>query len=126
MAINSEDFEEPVREPILSVEKAKEYAADTAKVATAVEQLFGSDGWKIFMARFERTRAEVEAKDDYASIEDFRSDRRALKIVDDLIAELGTYIDDASRALDLFTSLTAEDQTPRSAVSLSTGEKVEA
>lgn len=114
-------FQEPAREPIISVEKMQEYVGDVGKVAAAIEALFGSDGWHLFLARFEQRRREIEAKDDYATIDDFHADRRALKLVDELFNELTTYRDDAQRATDLLKSLTAEDQNPRSTVALSTG-----
>lgn len=120
-------FEEPKRESIISSEKAAEYAADTMKVATAVASLFKQEGWQIFRALFEQKKQEVKDKDDYASLEDFKADRRALKTVEDMIGELASYIDDASRARDLFNKIIdAEGQTPRSTAALSTGTSTEA
>jgi hypothetical protein len=118
-------FEKPERETILPLETAQAYAADTAKAATAITAMLGSDGWAIFTAILADRKREVQERDDYATLEDFRTDRRALAIVADLIGGLETLVEDAKAAADLFTKLAgAEGQTPRS-ISLSTEGKVE-
>lgn len=120
-------FEEPARRSMIPVEKAAEYAADAAKVATAVQGLFKHEGWAIFVELFNKRSDEVKDRDDYTSLEDFKADRRAIKQVEELVEELRSYIDDASRADELFNKIiSAEGQTPRSMVDLATGEHTEA
>lgn len=119
-------FEEPRREPILAIAEVEAYVADTAKVASAVESLMRSEGWRLFTAYYDWRKNQIKERRDYTSLEDFHGDRKALDLVDEIIATLESYIDDASRAVDLLTSLVGtENQTPRSSVALSTGEHTE-
>lgn len=114
------DFEQPRREPIIPLEQAAEYAADTGKVAAAVKALLATEGWKIFLHSIEKRRGDVLAKRDYQTIEAFQSDRTALDIVDDAIGEMDDLIEDAEQAQALFNNVGAEGQTPRTTASLST------
>lgn len=101
----------------LTVEEAKQHAADTGKIAKGVEQLLASDGWKIFTALYLLKRQEIHSKDDYPNIESFRGDRAALKIVEGLLDEMKGYIEDATAAaavLQKVIASQAEDQTPTS------------
>lgn len=97
----------------MSVEEAANYAADTAKLADVVAALEKSQGWRVFMALFKQREREIKDRSDYASLEDFKADRRAIEIVHDIIGEFSKFSDDATSANDLLTKLTqAETQTP--------------
>lgn len=103
------------REPIIDAAKAKEYANDMQKVASAVESLQKHDGWKIFLALFVTKKIEIKDREDYDSLEDFRADRRAIGIVEDIIGTFDGYREDATQARTLFDKLAdAENQTPTS------------
>lgn len=107
------------REPFtITIGQARAYAEDTARVAGAVQALLKHDGWKTFIGLWTLRKFELRAKDDYASLEDFKADRRAIKLIEDLFGELETLTEDAETARSIFTKLTeAEDQTPETLVS---------
>lgn len=120
--IHRDPFEQPERDPIIPIEEANEYAQDTAKAASAIKVMTGSAGWRIFLTLISNKRDEIKEKDDYQTIEAFRSDRTAINILEDIIGELDNLVGDADAAADLFTKLNGADgQTPRSSVSLATG-----
>lgn len=97
----------------LTISEAKAYANDRGKLGHAIESLLRHDGWKIFVSLYNQRKKGVKDKTDYASIEDFRADRRALEIIDGIIDEMPGFIEDATDAQNLLKKLTeAENQTP--------------
>jgi hypothetical protein len=92
----------------LSKEQIEEYAASTEKIANAVVSLTRHDGWGIFMALLEREFAAIKEKSDYAKLEDFKADRAAIAIVEDIIETFKGYIEDAESAQTLLAGLAEE------------------
>ena len=93
----------------MSPEKIKDYAISTGKIAAAVESMLRQDGWQIFMALYNRTKNEIKEKNDYASLEDFKADRKALDIVEGVLDVFKGYISDASDAATLLAGLSPEE-----------------
>lgn len=93
-----------------------------------VESLTSHNGWKVFLALCETKRREVLEKEDYATIEDFHADRRALKIIKETIAELESFVEDADSAIDLLKKFESKavSQTPESILSVDGEEEVAA
>lgn len=89
----------------ISTEKAKEYAANLDSVASACESMMKSEGWGLFMALFEIEKRAIKDTEDYATIEEFRADRGAIKIVEAIIEKMRGYISDAQSAAELFQRL---------------------
>lgn len=97
----------------LDIDRAKSFSDDAAQIGTAVESLLKHSGWQVFLALFENKKREILKKEDYVSLEDFRADRSALKIVQGIFDLMPTYIEDATEAQLLLKKLTeAENQTP--------------
>lgn len=95
------------------VARAKTFSDNAGQIANAVESLLRHSGWQVFLALFENKKREILAKDDYANLEDFHADRRALKIVQEMFNQMPGYIEDAESAQLLLKKLTAaENQTP--------------
>lgn len=97
----------------LSPEKIKEYAASTSRIASAIGALVKHDGWIVFMALYERRKKEIRAKDDYASLEEFKADRKAIDIVDGILDTFEGYIKDAGEAAELLQGLSTEPPVNR-------------
>lgn len=97
----------------LTADKIKEYSANSARVASAIEGLMRHDGWQIFLALYDRRKEDIRAKADYASLEDFKADRRAIEIVDEIIEEFKGFVADAAEAAAFVAGLPTEEE-PRS------------
>ena len=97
----------------MNAEQLKVYAANADKIAVAIEALMKQDGWMIFMALYERRKQEIQEKDDYPSLEDFKADRRALDIVEGIIDSFKGYIQDATEAANTLAGLTSEPPKDR-------------
>lgn len=92
-----------------SPDKKNEHQA-TIKIASAVESMLKQDGWKIFMALYDREKKRIRAKDDYASLEDFKADRKAIDIVDSVLDTFEGYMEDAKAASLLLNALSAAEE----------------
>lgn len=99
----------------MTADQAKAFAANRAAIAHAVESLQKHDGWKIFFALFEQEKKKIQEKSNYRTIQAFRSDRKAIKIVESIIGEFEGYRDDAAAAQDLLNDIIAQsdNQTPQ-------------
>lgn len=115
-------FEETDREPIIPLEKAKEYALDTGKAGSAIKAMQGSDGWAIFLQLIRDRKAEIYAKEDFPTLDAFRASRDTIKQIEDAISELDDLVEDAGTAATLFNRLSGVEPNPGTAVALSTGE----
>lgn len=94
------------------IEKAKDYAAAAGRIAGAVEALLKHDGWEIFMALYKRECDAIRAREDYDTIEAFRGDREAIRIVDGIIETFKGYVEDAEAAAKALEGLSTDE--PRS------------
>lgn len=92
-------------------QQAAEYAASTTKISAAVVALMKQDGWQIFLATYAREKDLIKEKGDYATLEDFKADRRAIQIVDTIIETFKGYVDDAEAAAETLKRF-AEDDLP--------------
>lgn len=98
-------------------EKFKTYAGNTAKLASVIESLTRSEGWQVFRAMFERKAQEIKDKTDYGSLEDFKADRRAIQIFEDILMDFEGYIEEHEEAKEVLSKLAADEgQTPGSLV----------
>lgn len=93
----------------ISAEQIKEYAAASGKISSALEQLFKLDGWKIFMALYEKRKKEIKDRADYKTIEEFHADRKAIDIVDGILDDFDSYVKDASEAAEALKKLSTDE-----------------
>ena len=56
--------------------------------ARKVEVLLKSDGWKIFKEIYEKKIDEIKEKDNYKTFLDFKAERKAIKVLRNIINEL--------------------------------------
>lgn len=100
-------------EHLFTPDEIKKYEREKIDIGRLVKTVTSSEGWKLFLGLYRKKALEVRAKDDYASLEDFRADRRAVTIVRELIDEFLMYEEDAEGASQLLIQLEeAERQTP--------------
>lgn len=98
---------------IITAEEIRKFTEDEVALGRTVESFLLHNGFKLFMAIYLTERAEILQKEDYKSLEDFKADRKALKIVQTMLDELESYKDKAESAFDRLTKLEkAESQTP--------------
>lgn len=96
----------------MSEERLKQYTASAGKISSAIQSIIRSDGWMIFLALYKRKKREIMDRDDYATIEEFKADRKAIEIVDGILDEFNGWIEDAEAAAVLLAGLTGEESTP--------------
>lgn len=87
----------------------KAYSGNLSKLASVVESLVKSDGWCIFLAKWEKEKKAIHLKD-YKTFEEFKADRKAIEIFEGILEDFEGYISDAHEAQDLLTN-NAENQT---------------
>lgn len=90
-------------------QQAAEYAAHSEKISAAVVALMKQDGWQIFLTTYAREKDRIKEKDDYATLEDFKADRRAIGIVDTIIETFKGYVEDAEAAAETMRRFAADD-----------------
>lgn len=107
----------------MSIEQNANIEVDTNKLknllnhkvglGVKVQQLLDSDGFLILKVIFKNLENDIRDKDDYKSLEDFKADRRAVKIIKDALSELESCVGDAEQAsLELKKLIEAESSTP--------------
>lgn len=99
----------------LNIDKAREYVANASRVGGALEALKRHDGWQIFLALFYRVKKEYGNKkygSDHDALVEFKGDRRAIELVEDLFAEMDGLIEDANEAANL-GDIGGEEEQPR-------------
>lgn len=96
----------------LDISKIKEYAQNASRVGSAIESLRRHDGWQIFLALYKRRKETIKETNDYADITDFRADRKALDIIDEIFTEMEGFISDADEATKQLVGISSDD-TPR-------------
>ena len=77
------------------IDSVESYKKHIQRVGGAIEALQKSEGWQILMKLYEQRKQEIKDKEDYATLEDFRADRRALEIVEGILVELDDFVSDA-------------------------------
>lgn len=98
---------------IITKEEIEKYDGGIIDLGRTVESFISHNGWKILMAVFLLKEKEIKDKADYKSLEEFKADRKALKIVQGMIDEFNSYIDDSKEAIIRLNKLKeAESQTP--------------
>lgn len=105
---------------IINKEELRADAGKQIDRARLAATLLNHAHWKIFLAIFRNKQREIGAKDDYPTLEDFRADRGAIRIVKEMIEELESYVDDSASAEDIIKALNkkADHQTSDSILSL--------
>lgn len=98
---------------IITKEDIEKYAGGKIDLGRTVESFISHNGWKLLMAIFLSQERKIKDKADYKSLEEFKADRKALEIVQDMIDELNSSIDDSKEAIIQLNKLNqAESQTP--------------
>lgn len=92
---------------------SKAYQAAVEALASACENLLGSDGWQIFLALFHRRKQEIYSRDDYETLADFKGDRKAIEIVEGIIEDMRTFKEDGEAQREYLAHLNDADPTPR-------------
>lgn len=105
-------FEEPKAE-LFDREEMKAYASGKLDAANQVKGCIESPAWKLFRGLVRKCEIETLQRDDYATLEDFRSDRAGLKMLKETVSEFEAYAEDAESAMEMLNKLQrAESQTP--------------
>lgn len=100
----------------LDVERARDYAKNVSRVGGALESLKKHDGWNIFLALFYRMKKDFAGKeygDDHAALVEFKGDRKAIKLVEDLFSQLEDLMGEAGDAARALGDITGEEEVPR-------------
>lgn len=102
---------------IIDPEKIKEYAANSGKIASAIEALKKHDGWQIFLALYKRKKDSILKKREYKhtpeGLIEFGSDRGALDIIDELFDEMDGFVADAEEAAETLAGISPEPEKDR-------------
>lgn len=84
-----------------------------AQVGDQIRQLLGGDGYLVLKAIIYNFKEDVRQKEDYTTLEDFRADRKALKIIDGLFSELDAMVGDGEQAVaEIQKLIDSEASTP--------------
>lgn len=107
-----------IGETPIDYDKIKTYAADASRVGGAIESLKKSDGWQIFRGLLERHKKEILLKSDYADdltgLAQFKGDRKAIDIIEDIFTEMDSFVEDAARAQESLLGISGtEEEKPR-------------
>ena len=82
-------------------------------IGEKIRQLVDSDGFLILKAIFKNFENDTLAKDDYKTLEEFKAERKALRIVQGMLNNLSSYIGEADQAYsELKKLIEAECSTP--------------
>lgn len=94
-------------------EDIRKYDEGKINIGRTIQSFVDHKGFELLMAIFATEVAEIKNKDDYKTIEDFKADRKAIKIVRTMLDELQSYIDNSEHAIIRLNKLKeAESQTP--------------
>lgn len=99
-----------------NLQDAQAYAANAGAVGGAIDALKRHNGWQIFLALFYRKKKEIQAKEygsDMAALAEFKGDRGAVQIIEDLFSEMDGLVEDASEAQRALGDITSEAAPPR-------------
>lgn len=97
----------------ITKEELEKFDGDIIDKGRTVESFVSHNGWQLLMIIFVSEELRIKNKSDYKTMEDFKADRKALKIVQGMIDELKSYIDDSKEAVIRINALKkAESQTP--------------
>ncbi len=75
--------------------------------------MMGGDGWRVFMALYNRKKHEIKETVNYDTLADFKADRTALDIVDGIIEEMEGFKKDAEEAQQLINDSSTGQQKER-------------
>ena len=108
-------------EHLFSKDEIKQRQQEILETGRQVESVLKSPGWKLFQALFRQKAIEIREKEDYASLEDFRADRAAIRIVRGILDEFIGYATDADGAIQMLESLHKSERRTPSPLALDTG-----
>lgn len=101
------------RNDTISVDEIKDYLKDVIAGGKIAEDLLGSEGWSLLKKTFDNLAEDIRAKDDYDTLEDFKVDRKALAIIQEIINGLESIVADSDQAIIEYNKLTIDEaQTP--------------
>ena len=97
----------------ITIDDLRKYDEGKVDIGRTVESFISHNGFELLMTIFLTEIATIKNKDDYRSLEDFKADRRAIKLVKNMLDELQSYVEDSEYAITRLKKFKiAESQTP--------------
>lgn len=97
----------------ITIDDLRKYDEGKVDIGRTVESFISHNGFELLMTIFLSEIAIIKNKDDYKSLEDFKADRKAIKLIQDMFDEFQSYVDDSEHAIiRLKKYKKAESQTP--------------
>lgn len=102
----------------ISTTKYQKLLENKVGLGTKIKEFLDSEGFLVLRAIFYNFEQDVKNKDAYQSLEDFKADRKALRIVNGLFGELDSMVNNAEQAAAELEKLIATESSTPSLLSL--------
>ena len=97
----------------IDIEKVKKILDNRVALGATVRSFIDHAGFQVLKALFYNFKEDIKNKASYTTIHEFRTDRRAIKLVEGLFIELEGMVNDAEQAAsELQKVITTESATP--------------
>ena len=87
-------------------------------LGVSVQETVASGGYQILKAVFHNFIEDVKAKSDYTTLEAFKSDRKAIEIIQGMFSEFEGFVSNADQAVSELKKITEADSSTPSLLSL--------
>lgn len=97
----------------ITKEDLRKYDEGKIDIGRTVESFMSHNGFELLMMIFLTEIATIKNKDDYDKLEDFKADRKAIKLIQNMFDEFQSYVDESEQAIiNIEKFKKAESQTP--------------